>query len=69
MAVVDMFGLVYFEVVSFLLPPRAGSWQWYQEKIGDISSQMVIHIQIVYIYFLQLKTILNIYLVHADYFL
>ena len=37
--------------------------------MGDSLSTIVIPIHIVYIYYLQLKILLNIYLVHADYLL
>ena len=44
-------------------------WWWWLETTDDSLSPILILIQIVYIYDLQLNTLLNVYLVHANYLL
>ena len=66
---VDLFGSVYREAAAFSLSYQASRWRWCWKTTCDILSTMVSTIQIVYIYYIQLSALINIYMVHAHYLL
>ena len=62
------FWAIYCETAAFYLSTKVRRFQWCWETTGDSLSHTASHIQIVYIYYIQLNVILNIYSLHHDYF-
>ena len=63
----DIFGAIFCETAFLFSPLVKGRWWWW-ETTSNISSTLVICIQIVYIYYIWLKSLFNINLVHAKLF-
>ena len=64
-----VFGAIYRETAAVFFNPQFSRFQCWLDATGNRLSPIVSCIQLFYIYSLQLKTLMNIYLVLADYLL
>ena len=68
-ATAKILGDAYHKTDMVSLYPQVRRWSWWWEIMGNISSLMVIFIQIVYICYLWKYSLFDINFVHSDYLL